>query len=328
MRLPKLPNVTQLNPLVTRILGQNAGLSTLQGTNSYLVGFPGFSRILIDTTSAGTCLPIYLNILEAELRRNRTSNSQPPLAAILLTHWHPDHSAAVSSDLVRNIHISSDASPVPVYKCAGGPCLKSLEFYSGPVKPMVEGQTFSIPVPLSSQDDFASETPNLTVLSTPGHTMDHTCLLLRANGVPLCLFTGDLILGTYRVFLKIMLSGQLMQNPSIYPAHGEVVGDALAKVTEYIQHRHQRIRKVRFVVPRSLARAATNNLRQALFWLSSHPGSPHRRIYVRSGPRENRKDPQYLCEYVQLAVDEFYKCPSGNVSALVASDWDWMWCKS
>ncbi|BHF85059.1 Beta-lactamase-like protein 2 [Sparganum proliferum] len=97
MMLPKLPNVTQLNPLVTRILGQNAGLTTLQGTNSYLIGFPGYPRILIDTTSAGPRLPIYLNLLEAELRRNLSSKSQPPIAAVLLTHWHPDHSSAVDS---------------------------------------------------------------------------------------------------------------------------------------------------------------------------------------------------------------------------------------
>nr|VZI17139.1 unnamed protein product [Spirometra erinaceieuropaei] len=258
MMLPKLPNVAQLNPLVTRILGQNAGLSTLQGTNSYLIGFPGYPRILIDTTSAGPRLPIYLNLLEAELRRNFSSISQPPIAAVLLTHWHPDHSSAVESvqDLVRNIHPSSNASPVPVYKYAGGPCLRSLGLYSGPLEPMVDGQTFPVPLPRSLQGDFASGNPSLTVISTPGHAVDHVCFLLRSNGLPLCLFTGDLILGHGSTIvsdlspylrslkkLSSMLGDRLMHKPPIYPAHGEVVNDALAKVTEYLQHRQQRIKE-------------------------------------------------------------------------------------
>ncbi|BHF85057.1 hypothetical protein SprV_1002821500 [Sparganum proliferum] len=236
---------------------------------------------------------------------------------------------------------------------------------------MVEGQTFPVPLPPSLQGDFASGNPSLTVISTPGHAVDHVCFLLRSNGLPLCLFTGDLILGhgstivsdlsPYLCSLKklsSMLSDRLMHKPPIYPAHGEVADDALAKVTEYLQHRQQRIKEtadvllsqppgtwvresslVKRVYPEvhpGLARAATNNLRQSLFWLSSHPSdflgsvnaSPHLRVYVRSGPHENRKDPQHLREHVQLAVDESYKSPPGNVPPTVSSDWDWMWCEN
>jgi glyoxylase-like metal-dependent hydrolase (beta-lactamase superfamily II) len=91
----------------------------------------------------------------------------------------------------------------------------------------------------------------LRALATPGHAPDHVCLL-TADGV--C-FSGDLVLGAGSTFVPpdggslvaYMDSLRRVQAEPlelICPGHGPWIEDPAAKLTEYIEHREMRERRL------------------------------------------------------------------------------------
>lgn len=94
-------------------------------------------------------------------------------------------------NLARQFVNRSDETVIPVYKYPGGPNLKALEFYKGPLIDLHDDSVIALPNGQSNELPPAQ----LHVHSTPGHSDDHICLLLRANNRPVHLFVGDLILG-------------------------------------------------------------------------------------------------------------------------------------
>lgn len=91
----------------------------------------------------------------------------------------------------------------------------------------------------------------LRALGTPGHAPDHVCLL-TADGV--C-FSGDLVLGLGSTIVPpgdgslaaYMFSLRLLQAEPlelIAPGHGPWVSDPAAKLTEYVEHREVRERRL------------------------------------------------------------------------------------
>jgi glyoxylase-like metal-dependent hydrolase (beta-lactamase superfamily II) len=91
----------------------------------------------------------------------------------------------------------------------------------------------------------------LRALATPGHAADHVCFL-TADGV--C-FSGDLVLGEGSTFVPpdggslaaYMASLRLLQAEPIElicPGHGAWVTDPPAKLTEYVEHREMRERRL------------------------------------------------------------------------------------
>ncbi|KAF5120187.1 Atrochrysone carboxyl ACP thioesterase [Metarhizium anisopliae] len=89
--LPNLPNVEQLTPRVLRILGQNPGKFTYQGTNTYVIG-TGAHRLIVDTSGGE---PAWAELVSSTLESMGVS-----LSHVLLTHWHGDHTGGVP-DLLR-----------------------------------------------------------------------------------------------------------------------------------------------------------------------------------------------------------------------------------
>jgi glyoxylase-like metal-dependent hydrolase (beta-lactamase superfamily II) len=91
----------------------------------------------------------------------------------------------------------------------------------------------------------------LRALTTPGHAPDHVCFL-TADGV--C-FSGDLVLGAGSTFVPpdggslaaYMDSLRRMQAEPIElicPGHGPWIEDPAAKLTEYVEHREMRERRL------------------------------------------------------------------------------------
>jgi glyoxylase-like metal-dependent hydrolase (beta-lactamase superfamily II) len=213
------PTTATPSDLVGRVLGLNPGMMTGPGTNTYLVGRR--DPILVDT---GAGVPDYVPLLEAYLgERGWTQPSR-----VLLTHRHRDHLGGVEQLRARfkGLRVSKMR-----HKDAALP---------EPIDDLRDGQAVQ------------GEGVTLVPVYTPGHASDHLCYYLAEERA---LFTGDVILGgsttvipsddgdllDYLDSLRRLLSLDVRR---IYPAHGPVIEDGPAKITEYLEHRMLRERQI------------------------------------------------------------------------------------
>jgi ribonuclease/clavin/mitogillin len=111
------------------------------------------------------------------------------------------------------------------------------------------------PAPITPIDDGSrlhAEGATLRAIHAPGHAEDHLCFVLEEEG---SLFSGDNVLGVGTTVIPgeggdlgdYMRSLARLQEeaPSvIYPAHGPRIDDGVAKLAEYVAHRHQREREI------------------------------------------------------------------------------------
>ncbi|HEU4354109.1 MAG TPA: MBL fold metallo-hydrolase [Actinomycetota bacterium] len=189
---------------VVRILAPNAGLRELDGTNTWVVG--RWPAVVIDP---GVDEPGHLaDILETAGR----------VGAILLTHDHPDHAPGAATLAART----------------GAPVLAAKEG-DGRAR-LRDGQAIRMPG------------VHVTAVVTPGHTPDHVAFLLPHDRA---LFTGDTVLGRgtsvidppegdLTKYLRSLQRLRELEPRTIYPGHGPVVLDAIAKLDEYLTHRQAR----------------------------------------------------------------------------------------
>lgn len=198
------------------VLGQNPGLQTGPGTNTYLFG--GDRLILIDT---GAGVPAYDPLLQKAV-----SALKGRLSLILLSHGHEDHIGGLPA--VKRMYPNAVARKFPG---------------EGPV---------SATAPIAAGELIQHDGITLQAIHTPGHATDHLCFYWPEERA---LFSGDLILGEGTAFIP-RVGGSLMDYLAslkrlrsldirrIYPGHGPVIEDPPAKITEYIEHRHMRERQV------------------------------------------------------------------------------------
>ena len=223
-QLEHLEPVSQLSKRVVRILGMNPGTLTLQGTNTYLVG-TGARRLLIDAGEPN--IAEYQTLLRSVLDKDGIS-----IERILLTHWHRDHIGGVK-DLYKLLEVKP---LIHKYICSN---LANENSY------VPTGALFHY---VSDGDKFEVEGATLRIIHTPGHTDDHISLLLEED---LAIFCGDSILGqrstTFEDLYAYMKSLELIKSyePEVlYPGHGAVIENAVAYLSEYIQHRNNREQQI------------------------------------------------------------------------------------
>jgi glyoxylase-like metal-dependent hydrolase (beta-lactamase superfamily II) len=134
------------------------------------------------------------------------------VGVVLVTHSHPDH-------------------------------LPLAERFAGPRRVSVRRHP-----DLSDGDIVRAGNLNVTALHTPGHSADHLCFLLPADGA---VFTGDLILGrgssmvTYPegdigAYLHSLDRLTELEPRILFPGHWDPVTDAMGKIDEYRRHRLER----------------------------------------------------------------------------------------
>lgn len=217
-----LPDVDAWSPRVVVALGQNPGLFTGPGTNTYLVG-TGRSRLLLDT---GSGRDAYLPVLERALEHAGCEG----IESIVLTHGHPDHVGGVEQ-------VRRRFGPLPVAKL---PLSGERLAGEGGVRVLADG------------DVVETEGATLRALHTPGHAEDHLCFLLEEERA---LFSGDNVLGVGTTVIPSAggsLSDYLASlerlhatgPETIYPGHGPRIADGRGRIAEYIAHRLERERQI------------------------------------------------------------------------------------
>ncbi len=214
----RLPDVDRWSDRVVVALGQNPGVFTGPGTNTYLIG-TGKRRILLDT---GQGRDAYLPILDTALEQAGCEAIQE----IVLTHGHEDHIGGARSVIER----------FGAMRISKRPWAGIDDRHGLAITPIGEGSV------------LRTEGATLRAIHTPGHAEDHLCFVLEEEG---SLFSGDNVLGAGTTVIPSQggdllqylnsLDRLLAQKPAaIYPAHGPLIRDGEAKIREYIAHRQQR----------------------------------------------------------------------------------------
>ncbi|CAH1130260.1 unnamed protein product [Ceutorhynchus assimilis] len=228
-----IPAVTKISSRVTRVLGCNPSLMTLQGTNTYIVG-TGKRRILIDTGDSD--VPQYINHLRSVLKYENID-----LAHIFLTHWHHDHVGGLN-DIMEDLPEFTENCEVWKF-----PCKEDNNVYNA----------------FKDNQEFSVEGATLRVLHTPGHTTDHVVLHLLEDNA---LFSGDCILGegtaVFEDLFDYMESLRTILNAKpavIYPGHGNIINNASEKIQFYLNHRLEREQQIMDILSNNCQRTFTGN---------------------------------------------------------------------
>jgi glyoxylase-like metal-dependent hydrolase (beta-lactamase superfamily II) len=218
----------KLEPLgrgIARVLAHNPSAFTYTGTQTYLIG-----EAELAVVDPGPDLPEHLDALVAAIAKR-------PVAAILCTHTHRDHSPAAAP--------LAERTGAPIIGC--GPL--SLETVGPRADASFDGDYAPDRV-LEDGEDVIVEGQAVTAVATPGHTSNHLCF---AYGD--ALFTGDHVMGwsttvvvppdgDMAAYMHSLDKLRTREDRIYYPAHGAPVTNPQQYVRHLMGHRMQRERQI------------------------------------------------------------------------------------
>ena len=211
----------QLETGIARVLAHNPSAFTYYGTQSYLIGTNELAVI-----DPGPDLPEHIDALVEAIGGR-------PVAAIMCTHTHRDHSPA-ARPLAERIG-------APIVGCAP----LALETVGPRADAAFDGDYAADRV-LGDGDAVAVDGKPVVAIATPGHTSNHLCFAYEG-----ALLTGDHVMGwsTTVVFPPDGDMGAYMasldklrqrDDRTYYPAHGPPVTKPQQYVRGLMGHRMQR----------------------------------------------------------------------------------------
>jgi len=192
---------------IIRILAPNPGVFTLEGTNTWVVGRD--PSIVIDPGP------------EDGSHLDEVANAAGAVGAVVVTHDHEDHSPGAAGFAARV------GAPLFAFRLEGA-------------RHLSDGQA------------IRAGGVTAVAVHTPGHSSDHVVLHLPEDHA---VFTGDAVLGRgtsfidppdgdLAAYLRSLARMRDLAPRILYPGHGPVVLDAVAKLQEYLDHRAERERQV------------------------------------------------------------------------------------
>lgn len=212
----------QITEQARAVLAPNPGPMTLDGTNTWILGEPGSPDLVL--VDPGPESPEHLQAVSSAV-----SDMDGRVAMILLTHGHEDHAAGAAE---MAAHFQAPVLALdPAHRLGSEGLRKGQVVRSGNLE--------------------------IHVVGTPGHSSDSLTFWLPEDK---SLLTGDTILGRgttvvahpdgvlsdYLRSLERLQSLALKKDAEhILPGHGPALGKPSHVISDYLEHRQQRLGQVR-----------------------------------------------------------------------------------
>ena len=222
---PPYELVDELEPGIARVLAHNPSAFTYSGTQTYLVG-----KSEVAVIDPGPDDPAHVDaIVEAIGGR--------PVAAIMCTHTHRDHSPAAAA--------LAERTGAPIVGCAP----LALETVGPRADASFDGD-YSPDTVMEDGDSVEVDGRTLVAIATPGHTSNHLCFAWGD-----ALFTGDHVMG-WSTTVVVPPDGDMaaymasleklrQRGDRVYfPAHGPPVTKPQQYVRGLMGHRMQREKQI------------------------------------------------------------------------------------